>query len=188
MAKTRVLSGKQLEAKMARIARAKAVKKPPTPIGPGHPIPYSTLAGMIGKYLNDSDVKATFATVRAVETKGYIIARDAGFSFMLMPSGAEDGTMVLGTLFLYADGSNKYRGFMDLPSPFIFGERAAVIAAAPPPSHGFSQIKGRKKGLIPLEVGDVYKDSWQVGKLEISASYSQGYVSHYIVLPSKRSR
>jgi len=183
---TRVLSGKQVKAKMARIARARAVKKPPTPIGPGLPVAYKTLVGMIGKYLNDSDVKATLATVGDVEIKGFIIARDAGFSFMLLPSGADDGTMVLGTLFLYADGSSKYRGFMDLPAPFVFGERAAVLAAAPPPSHGFSQVKGRKKGLIPLEVDDVYKDAWQVGKLEISASYSQGYVSHYIVLPSKK--
>jgi len=127
---TRVLSGKQLEAKMARIARAKAVKKPPTPIGPGLPVPYKTLVGMIGKYLNDSDVKATLATVGAVESKGFIIAREAGFSFMLRPAGAEDGTMVLGTLFLYADGSSKYRGFMDLPAPFLFGERAAVLAEA----------------------------------------------------------
>ncbi|MFY0539253.1 hypothetical protein [Nannocystis pusilla] len=74
------------------------------------------------------------------------------------------------SLFLFADGSSRHRAFADLPAPFVWGDRAAVLAAAPTPVRGLSYTKGRKTGAMPL-TADVYRDEWKVGGMTFAANY-----------------
>ena len=81
---------------------------------------------MLGKPPKDPAVTAVLATAGEVTIKpDFIIAKEAGFDFSLgQPEGAKRGApKVLTTLFLFADGADKHRGYRDLPRGFAFTTR-----------------------------------------------------------------
>jgi hypothetical protein len=166
-----------------RLAAPKARKTPAVHSVPAVHVSYDALAGLLGKGIGDTAVKAVIATAGKIrQTRTHIVAPDAGFEFSLgrAPDDQLD-TRPLVALHLFAGHGKRHRTFAELPPPFIFSDRASVIGVTPRPIRGFPRMSGRKTGLVPLDV-DVRADVWKLGKREISANYRDGFVRSYTVI------
>ena len=154
---------------------------------PAIKIPFKTLVGLLGKTPKDEAVLAMIAKAGKVTVKSdYIIAKDAGFDVSLdRPDTAKgNAKKVLSTLFLYADGNDKHRGYPDLPKGFTFGTRAELFAAVGEPVTTWKMGKGK----VPAETKDPDWDMWRVDGVEIVASYSSqtGMVGNFnVTLPDE---
>jgi hypothetical protein len=158
-------------------------KAPATSSLPAVRVSYESLVGLIGKGVGTPAVKAVLATAGKVrQTATHIVAHEAGFEFSLGRSPDEQvDTQPLVVLHLFAGHGRRHRTFADLPPPFIFGDRASLLAVAPRPARGQGVMTGRKQGLIPLDV-PVASDTWKLGKLELTAHYRGDHVHTYRVM------
>jgi hypothetical protein len=151
---------------------------PPTKPTPAIKVPYKTLVGLLGKSPKDPVVVAAMAKAGSVSFQSsFIIAKEAGFDFALgRPEGAKrNAPKVLTSLFLFADGADKHRGYADLPSGFAFVPRADLLATLPAPAISWKMGKGK----VPASTPGVSHDTWIVDGFEVCAMYgNDGSVRH----------
>ena len=136
---------------------------------------YATLRGLLGKEAKDPTVaEALQQAGKLTIDSDFIVAKESGFDFGLdLPVGKRKAKKVLATLFLFAEGKDKHRGFTGLPKPFAFGSRDKLVAKLPAP------ISTQTR-----DAGDARSDSWMIDGLHFTANYRDGVVEYLtIALP-----
>src|SRR5512140_1930544 len=145
------------------MAKARAVKTKAIPV------PYATLAGLLGKPVDDPAVTKMLAKAGKVSVKSdFILAKEAGFDYSIeRPEGAK--RKALSALFLFPEGKDGHRGYADLPKGFTFTTRAELLAALPAPHTSWKLGKGK----VPVDTNGVLHDTWTIDGLDVCASYRQ---------------
>ncbi|MCY1065295.1 hypothetical protein OV090_11015 [Nannocystis sp. RBIL2] len=105
--------------------------------------------------------------LQGLNTRSVIVAKAAGFSLLLGgdPKDSQEHRQII-SVSMYGNGFNGHRTFADLPSPFVWGDRAAVLASAPAPLRSFA---------MP-HTANVLRDEWEVSGLSFSAGYDKDAV------------
>jgi hypothetical protein len=168
------------------MAKAKAKAKPAKARGPARRVPLPSLLRLLGKTEDDPDVATVLATAGEIEISKYdfIIAKEAGFD-IAMKRDRSQKRRVLTAVFLFPEGGDDHRGFLDLPPGFDFVTRRELLAKHPDP------IDTRNlDGKLPIDAPDseVWDEKWRVGDHEVGVQYGHkkhgGRVRHfYISLP-----
>ncbi len=143
-------------------------------------VPFATLTDLLGKTLDDPAVAAAFALAGKVTIKpDFAIAKDAGFDFTISrPQGGS--RKVLTSFFLFPEGQDKHRGFADLPTGFVWGTRAELLARRPAPPVTWKIGPGR----VPASTEDPTWDQWTVHGLHLTVTYTKGSMRHINVRPA----
>lgn len=140
-------------------------------------VPLSKLTSLFGLGPKDPKVVEVLKTCGTVSVKSdFIIAKEAGFDFAISQT-ARSKTSVLSTLFLFSEGADKHRGFIDLPKGFSFSTREQLHSTVGAPAS--SWVIG--EGEVPVTTPEVHHDTWTVGPLAILARYRDGNVRHLTV-------
>ena len=149
------------------------------------PVAFDLLTSLLGKTIDDPDVQVMLKTAGKVTVKpDYVIAKEAGFDYSL-DRRPDVKKKVLSTLFLYADGKDKHRGYADLPEGFAFTSRDELLAMLPEPKQSWKLGKGK----VPVSTPGVSHDTWDHGGVEIAAMYSQTHiVGHFNVTQPEEAR
>ena len=140
---------------------------------PAVKVAFKALRGALGKEVDDPAVKALLAKAGKVTVKpDYIVAKEAGFAFSIdRPEDAKRGAKKqLTCLFLYAEGRDKHRGFIDLPAGFTFTARADLLAALPAPKQTWKIGKGK----VPVTTKNPDHDQWSIEGYDITVDYRDG--------------
>jgi hypothetical protein len=143
-------------------------------------VTFAQLRDLLGKPVDAPAFVAAMARSGKVVTKpDFVIAKEAGFDFAIgRPDGAKrNSPKVATTLFLYGEGGDKHRAFVDLPFGLAFSTRADLLARLPAPK-GTWKIG---KGDVPVTTKDASHDRWLFDGVEVSAHYDDGEVGSIIV-------
>ncbi len=140
---------------------------------PAVKVAFESLRSLLGKEVDDPAVKALLAKAGKVAVKSdFIIAKEAGFDFSLeRPEHAKRGAKKqLTCLFLYSEGRDQHRGFLDLPAGFSFTTRADLLAALPAPKQTWKIGKGK----VPVTTKHPDHDEWSIEGYAITVDYREG--------------